>query len=126
MVVRLKKLKQSVYSRLCSSQTITSPMSIVKELLENSIDAGSTSIEINYIGAGLQLIRVKDNGKGMSGDDLNFACQAHYTSKLEDYSDLNVCSSYGFRGEALSSICSIGQVFYFQFHLFVRNCGKMI
>jgi len=82
----------------------------VKELVENSLDAGSTSIEVKFSTSGLNGFEVSDNGKGISQEDFPLVCKRGTTSKISEYADIFSIKSLGFRGEALSSLCNIGVV----------------
>ena len=88
---------------------IERPASVVKELVENAIDAGARNVRIDIHGGGLGLIRVSDDGAGISEQDLWLACQRHATSKLPD-DDLNLVQTLGFRGEALPSIATVADL----------------
>ncbi|KAL1920062.1 uncharacterized protein VTP21DRAFT_1208 [Calcarisporiella thermophila] len=103
----MRKLGEDTVRRLNSAQVITSIDSVVKELVENSIDAGATSIEVKLVGDGLTSIAVKDNGTGIALEDYAHVGQRYYTSKIERFEDLERVMSYGFRGEALNSVCSV-------------------
>lgn len=92
---------------IAAGEVIEGPFSVVKELVENSIDAGATEIDVQVQDAGLKRIFVKDNGTGIYRDDAPLSIKEHATSKISDISGLQSISTYGFRGEALSSICSI-------------------
>jgi DNA mismatch repair protein MutL len=92
---------------IAAGEVIEGPFSVVKELVENSIDAGATEIDVQVQDAGLKRIFVKDNGSGIYRDDAPLSIKEHATSKITDISGLQSISTYGFRGEALSSICSI-------------------
>ncbi|KAK2944434.1 putative DNA mismatch repair protein PMS1 [Blattamonas nauphoetae] len=107
---RILPLSTSTSRQLCSGQIISSPVSIVKELVENAIDSNATSIDISVSQDCMQSIRVKDNGTGISTEDFNVICQRYTTSKIRTYTDLFTSTTHGFRGEALSSICEIGNV----------------
>lgn len=96
--------------RLTSGQVITDLVSVVKELVENSIDAGSSKIDVIYTNNGLSLIEVSDDGSGIEADDLQLLCLKHYTSKLKDFDHLATVATLGFRGEAMSSLCAISDV----------------
>lgn len=96
--------------RLTSGQVIVDISSAVKELLENSIDAGSTKIEVIFKDSGAQSIEVKDDGVGISPEDFCSICLRHHTSKLESFDDLSSVATLGFRGEALSSLCALASV----------------
>ncbi|KAL1122553.1 hypothetical protein AAG570_002883 [Ranatra chinensis] len=106
----LKPLPSSTVKLLGSAQVITSVSNAVKELVENSIDAGGDCIEVKLENYGLDRLEVRDNGCGISRDDVEVMCQKSYTSKISDFSDLDRLDTYGFRGEALSSLCSVGKV----------------
>lgn len=102
------KLSESMINQIAAGEVVERPASVVKELIENAIDAGATRIELATSAGGKNLIRVSDNGKGMSKEDLTLAIQRHCTSKLTD--DLLDIQSLGFRGEALPSIGSIARL----------------
>ena len=93
--------------RIAAGEVIDGPSSVAKELMENALDAGATSIKLETSGGGIQWIAVEDNGDGIQSQDLPLAIQKHATSKVETLDDINEVLSYGFRGEALSSIASI-------------------
>ena len=102
----IKLLPEHLIDQIKAGEVVERPSSLIKELLENSIDADSDKIEIQIVENGLELISVEDNGKGMSFKDLPYAFCRHATSKIERYEDLYKLHSYGFRGEALASISS--------------------
>ncbi|CAH1789286.1 unnamed protein product [Owenia fusiformis] len=106
----MKLLPKNTIHLISSSQVITSVVSVVKELLENSLDAGATSLEIKLENYGLDKIEIRDNGRGVSPEDTEHMCQPHYTSKINNHADLEILSTYGFRGEALHSICVVSDV----------------
>ncbi|XP_060086048.1 PMS1 protein homolog 1-like [Ylistrum balloti] len=106
----MRELPQSTIRLLGSTQVITSIYSVVKELLENSIDAESTSLDIKLENFGLDKIEVRDNGNGIPKADVPFVAKRYYTSKLSTFSDLENLSTYGFRGEALGSLCTVADV----------------
>ena len=108
--MRIRALDPAVANQIAAGEVIEGPTSVLKELLENSLDAGSTQIDILLEGGGLRLIRVQDNGVGIHPDDLSLAVLAHATSKIESLSDLVHIRSYGFRGEALSSIGAVSHL----------------
>ncbi|NP_001079545.1 postmeiotic segregation increased 1 [Xenopus laevis] len=95
---------------LSSSQVITSVVSVVKELVENALDASATSIEIKLENFGFDKIEVRDNGKGIKHDETSVMGIKHYTSKINSHEDLETLETYGFRGEALASICCVAEV----------------
>ena len=107
-IIRL--LPDSVANQIAAGEVIQRPASVVKELVENSVDAGATDIKIFIKDAGRTLIQVVDNGKGMSQTDARMAFERHATSKIKDASDLFQLNTMGFRGEALPSICAVSQV----------------
>lgn len=107
-VIRL--LPDSVANQIAAGEVIQRPSSVIKELVENSIDAGATQIQVIVVEAGKTSIQVIDNGKGMSGTDARLAFERHATSKIREASDLFSLRTMGFRGEALPSIVAVSQV----------------
>lgn len=108
--MKINQLSPSVYNRISAGEVVERPASIVKELVENSIDAGATSIKIEIEEGGIKNITVSDNGCGIEKEDLTIAFLPHATSKIKTESDLDSIVSLGFRGEALASIASVCQV----------------
>ncbi|XP_050832720.1 PMS1 protein homolog 1 isoform X3 [Serinus canaria] len=106
----MKQLPGETIRLLSSSQVITSVVSVVKELIENSLDASATGIDIKLENYGFSKIEVRDNGSGIKVDDVQVMAIKHYTSKISSSEDLERLTTYGFRGEALGSICSISEV----------------
>ncbi|MCK5450319.1 MAG: DNA mismatch repair endonuclease MutL [Candidatus Omnitrophica bacterium] len=107
---RINILTGKTIGKIAAGEVVDRPASVVKELIENSIDAGADSIEIELENAGQTLIRIADNGEGMSEEDANIACMPHTTSKIRDIDDLERITTLGFRGEALSSISVVAKV----------------
>lgn len=106
----IKLLPDSVANQIAAGEVIQRPASVIKELVENSVDAGATDIRIFIKDAGRTLIQVIDNGKGMSPTDARMAFERHATSKIKEAADLFSLHTMGFRGEALPSICAISHI----------------
>ncbi len=106
----IKVLDPQVISRIAAGEVIERPASVVKELVENSLDAGATVISIEIVGGGLELIRINDNGCGIAREDLQLAFQRHATSKISCFDDMFSLHSLGFRGEALPSVAAVADV----------------
>lgn len=107
---RIIELPKNVYDKIAAGEVVDRPLSIIKELVENSIDAGSSSIIVEIRNGGKTYIRVTDNGSGIQKDDVDLAFKRHATSKIKNAADLDHISSLGFRGEALASIAAVSRV----------------
>lgn len=107
---RIKKLSQELCNQIAAGEVIQNPASLIKELVENALDAHATNIEIELIQSGIEKIVVKDNGIGILKEDLHLAPKRHATSKISSFDDLYNISTMGFRGEALASIFSVAKV----------------
>jgi DNA mismatch repair protein MutL len=107
---RIRLLDEVTISQIAAGEVIERPASVVKELVENSLDAGAADIRIRVGGAGKDTIEVSDDGHGMSAEDVELAFRQHATSKLTNIEDLDALDTLGFRGEALSSIASVAEV----------------
>ncbi len=107
---KIKILPENIANKIAAGEVVQRPESVVKELIENSIDAGASSVEVVIKKAGKSLIQVFDDGSGMTEEDAILCIQKHATSKISEYSDLENILTLGFRGEALSSIAAVSQL----------------
>jgi DNA mismatch repair protein MutL len=117
---KIQTLPEKVINQIAAGEVVERPASVVKELIENAMDAGATHIDVDIQNGGLKLIKVSDDGEGMSPTDALLAVQKHATSKIHTVDDLTHLSSFGFRGEALSSIASVSH-----FELSTREKGAL-
>ena len=103
----IHQLSPSVVNKIAAGEVIERPASIVKELMENSLDAGATRVDVSVEQGGVDLVRIVDNGCGIAPGELHLAVASHATSKLQDAEDLFRVRTLGFRGEALASIAEV-------------------
>lgn len=107
---RIKLLPEIVSNQIKAGEVVEYPSSAIKEMTENAIDAGATSVKVNFTNGGRDLIQIVDNGCGMSPSDARMAFECHATSKIKELDDIYALSTFGFRGEALASIAAVAQV----------------
>ncbi len=118
-MAKVRILPDRVANQIAAGEVIERPAAVVKELVENALDAGATRIQVEFRHGGRSLMRIEDNGSGMSRDDALLALERHATSKISAAADLDSLASYGFRGEALPSIASVSR-----FELQTREAGS--
>lgn len=107
---KIRLLPEIVANQIAAGEVVESPSSVVKEMMENAIDAGAKSVVVNFRNAGLELLQIIDDGCGMSPMDARMAFDRHATSKIKSFEDIYRLSTFGFRGEALASIAAVAQV----------------
>ena len=118
-MAKVRILSDRVANQIAAGEVIERPAAVVKELVENALDAGATRVEVEFRHGGRSLMRIEDNGHGMSRDDALLSLERHATSKIAEAADLDRLASYGFRGEALPSIASVSR-----FELQTREQGS--
>lgn len=118
---KIRVLSEHTINKIAAGEVIENPASVVKELVENALDAGATEITVEIRGGGRQLIRITDNGSGMDSDDALLCLERHATSKLKEVEDLQTIETMGFRGEAVPSVAAISK-------MAIRTClqGKSV
>ncbi|MBI5246398.1 MAG: DNA mismatch repair endonuclease MutL [Elusimicrobia bacterium] len=106
----ITKLPEEVFSRIAAGEVVERPASLLKELIENALDAGARKIDIEVTGAGKTTLRISDDGSGMDADDVRLCLERHATSKISAFEDLDSLHTFGFRGEALYAIAAVAKI----------------
>ena len=109
-MAKINLLDSSIYNLIAAGEVVERPASVIKELIENSIDAGAKNISVEIKNGGIKLMQVSDDGCGIEEDDVKSAFMPHATSKIKEASDLDSIFTLGFRGEALASIAAVAKV----------------
>ena len=118
---KIRILADRVANQIAAGEVVERPASVVKELLENSLDANAKKIEVEFRDGGKSYIRVEDDGQGMNQDQALLSLERHATSKIREAKDLNQVTTFGFRGEALPSIASVSR---FTMRTRTKNCEE--